>query len=176
MTFLSERNLHAFRASWATIMRGVYAIRNEEENSNIHERLDELLDEVISHSSHLASVDTNALYFLRVLRRKYTPQRATYVLQQYESAKAVSVRRACIDCWRSWKDREQFTALRASWQTLHPEEQRMVWLASSEFGDAGLHFRKQVGGTLERHWALGIESDNAPKFSTVYRDWATNEG
>ena len=108
MTLLSENNLHAFRASWSTIMRGIGAVRNDESHHSTHESLDEHIDEVMDHSKHLLSIDTNALHFLRLLRFRQSARRSKFLVDLYNSSKRITVRRACMDCWRRWKDREQF--------------------------------------------------------------------
>ncbi len=172
MTLLSENNLHAFRASWSTIMRGVGAVRNDKSHHSTHERLDEHIDEVMDHSKHLLSIDTNALHFLRLLRFKQSGRRSKFLVDLYNSSKRITVRRACMDCWRRWKDREQFLEHRNNWNSLHVEEQRMFWLASKDFGDDGEHFRKQVGGTLEKNWALGFETRKFISFAKTYIEWA----
>ena len=171
-TFLAERNLHTFRASWATIMRGIGVIRAEESNTRIVRRLDGLLDAVIGHSPHLLSIDTNALHFLRTIRFARTPIRSRFVLALYESTDAITVRRACMDCWRNWKDRERFLELRSRWHSLHPEQQRMLWLSAQEFGDDGKNFQRQVKQSLRGLWALGIENRGAVSFSSIYSNWA----
>ena len=171
MTLLSENNLHAFRASWSTIVRGIGAVRADETFCSIHQRLDQHIDEVMDHSKHLLSIDTNALHFLRLLRFKQTSQRAKFLVDLYESSKRVTVRRACMDCWRRWKDREQFLEHRNNWNSLHVEEQRMFWLASKEFGDDGVYFQNQVRGTLENNWALGFETRKTTSFAKTYIEW-----
>ncbi|WP_213286003.1 RNA-directed DNA polymerase [Bradyrhizobium sp. sGM-13] len=45
-TLLSPGNLHAFRASWSTIMRGIASVCAEESFRIIHEPLDKLLDDI----------------------------------------------------------------------------------------------------------------------------------
>ena len=171
MTLLSENNLHAFRASWSTIMRGIGGVRADDAYCSIHERLDRHIDGVMDHSMHLLFVDTNALHFLRLLRFEQNSQRARFLVNLYGSSKKVTVRRACIDCWRRWKDREQFISHRINWNSLHVEEQRMVWLASKEFGDDGLHFQRQTKGTLEDLWALGVGKKGSNSFAGIYRKW-----
>ena len=39
------------------------------------------------------------------------------------------------------------------------EQQRMLWLGAKSLGDEGEHFRRQVQGSLENRWRLGIEQD-----------------
>ena len=176
ITLLSERNLHTFRASWSTIMRGIGNVRADESFCGIHERLDEHIDEVVEHSQHLLSVDTNALHFLRLLRFVRSQKRARFLVQLYDSTQKVTVRRACLDCWRRWKDRERFLAIRGNWQSLHSEQQRMLWLASMDFGDDGAHFRLQVEDSLRHQWALGIETRNKRSFGEIFCDWVHNGG
>ena len=176
ITLLRESNLHTFRASWSTIMRGIASVRADDSFGAIHGRLDEYIDEVVEHSQHLLSVDTNALHFLRLLRFARSQKRARFLVRLYDSTAKVTVQRACMECWRRWKDRERFLAIRGSWQSLHAEQQRMFWLASKDFGDDGAHFRLQVEGTLRHQWALGFEARNKPSFSTIFCDWAQNGG
>ena len=176
ITLLSGQNLHTFRASWATIMRGVAAVRDDEALESIHSRLDEHIDRVIEHSQHLLSIDTNALHFLRLLRFARNQARARFLMQLYGDTEKVTVRRACMECWRRWKDRERFLAIRGNWQSLHAEQQRMFWLASMDFGDDGAHFRRQVEGTLRRQWALGFETRRKPTFWGIFCEWVKHVG
>ena len=171
ITLLSERNLHTFRASWATIMRGIAGVRGNEIFSEIHSRLDEHIDKVVNHSQHLLSIDTNALHFLRLLRFATSQNRIRFLVQLYETTNKVTVRRACMEVWRRWKDRERFLAIRGTWQSLHAEQQRTFWLASMDFGDDGAHFRQQVEGTLQHQWALGFETMGKPSFGGIFCDW-----
>src|SRR5262249_11221689 len=71
-TLLSPGNLHAFRASWSTIMRGIATVCAEEMFSVIHGALDELLDAVPSHSPHLLSAEVSCLHYLRAIRFRRT--------------------------------------------------------------------------------------------------------
>ena len=176
ITLLSAKNLHTFRASWATIMRGIASVRADDSYDDIHERLDKYIDEVIEHSQHLLSINTNALHFLRLLRFARNQNRARFLMQLYESTDKVTVRRGCMECWRRWKDRERFLAIRGSWQSLHAEQQRMFWLASMDFGDDGAHFRRQIEGTLRHQWALGFETRTKASFKEIFCDWVHNAG
>ena len=175
ITLLSERNLHTFRASWATIMRGIVGVRGDETFCEIHNRLDGHIDKVTEHSEHLLSIDTNALHFLRLLRFSKNQNRTRFLVQLYESTDKVTVQRACMEVWRMWKDRERFLAIRGRWQSLHAEKQRTFWLASMDFGDDGAHFRRQVEGTLRHQWALGFETMGKPSFLGIFCDWVQSE-
>ncbi|MFI4939319.1 MAG: RNA-directed DNA polymerase [Burkholderiales bacterium] len=173
-TLLASTNLHAFRGSWSKIMKGVAALRAEEIFKDIFERVDKLLDLIPTHSLHLLLAEANCLHYLRTIRFRQTQSRAQYVLQLYESTQSETVKRACVDCWRHWHDRDAFIRLRNKWQTLPAEEQRMLWLAAGELGDDGQKFRKQVVGSLGQAWALGIERKDKQSFSSVYLKWAEN--
>jgi hypothetical protein len=173
-TLLEQRNLHAFRANWSTIMRGIAFIRSEEGFKEIHEQLDKHLDAVPGHSPHLAYVDTNALHFLRTLRFKKSGARATYVLSLYSSKSPITVRRACIDCWRHWRDRDRFLSLRNEWEGLSEEEQRMVWVAAVVFGDDGLMFQKQASKAASNTWGTGIGGRAGSEFAKLYISWVAN--
>lgn len=172
-TLLSGQNLNAFRASWPTIMRGVISLRNDSKFQSIHNMLDECLDEIISHSKHLLLPETNCLHFLRAIRFKKTAARSLFVTSDvFSKTKYETIKRACIDCWRDWKDRPSFISLRNTWSTQGVEVQRMLWLASYRFGDDGLHFRGQVNNTTDSRWALGIETKSETSFSELYKNWA----
>ena len=171
-TILHPKNLHAFRAAWSTIMRGIAAVRAEQNNEQIFNELDEILDKVPSHSSHLLMPEASCLHYLKTIRFKRTTLRARYVLNLYTNTSSDTLRRACIDCWRQWSDRPNFMRLRNQWERLGPEAQRMLWLAAAEFGDEGLHFRKQVKRSLPTSWRLGIERKEKPSFHKIYMDWA----
>jgi hypothetical protein len=56
-TLLRSKNLHAFRSSFSTIMRGIATLRADTRFLPIHEQIDLLLDTVPIHSSHLLKVD-----------------------------------------------------------------------------------------------------------------------
>jgi hypothetical protein len=56
-TLLKQQNLHAFRSSFSTIMRGIANLRADGRFSVIHSRLDSLLDDVPVRSEHLLKAD-----------------------------------------------------------------------------------------------------------------------
>jgi len=168
---LDQRNIHAFRASWSTIMRGIAHLRAKPEHIAIHDQLDGLLDLVPVKAPHLMRVDTNVLHFLRTLRFKRSPERAAFMLSTFKDSRSSTVRRACIDCWRQWKDRDRFLSLRNEWTSLGTGEQRMLWLAAPTFGDDGRNFRKQVRGTVDHLWSLGLQLSKDP-FVTLFLEWA----
>jgi hypothetical protein len=173
-TLLNPDNLHAFRASWSTIMRGIATVRSENDYAEIFDELDALLDKIPNHSSHLLLPEANCLHYLRAIRYKRTDPRAKYVLGLFNDTRSESIARACIDCWRQWNDRPSFTMLINKWNTLGSQAQRMLWLAATQFGDEGIHFRKQRKQSLDNAWGLGIEKQNKPSFVTIYKDWAEN--
>lgn len=171
-TLLAKTNLHAFRASWSTIMRGVASLRADDSFPNIYQELDQLLDDVPDHSPHLLLAEASCLHYLRAVRFKRTQRRAEYVLAVHSSTSSETVRRACIDCWRQWKDRTSFIRERNRWDAMKAQEQRMLWLAAAAFGDEGEKFRLQVRHSLPQSWRLGIERNNRPTFESVYTKWA----
>jgi hypothetical protein len=173
-TLLEQRNLHAFRANWSTIMRGIAFIRDDVRHKEIHEQLDDHLDAVPVHSPHLAYVDTNALHFLRTIRFRKTSARATFVMSLYSRKGPITVRRACIDCWRSWRDRDRFLSLRNEWEALSEEEQRMLWLAAPVFGDDGLKFQRQVAKAASNAWGTGIGGRAGSDFAKLYMSWVAS--
>jgi hypothetical protein len=173
-TLLARTNLHAFRASWSTIMRGIASVRSNDDFSDIFDGLDQLLDDVPDHSPHLLLAEASCLHYLRTLRFRRTQRRAEYVLGVYSSTSSETVKRACIDCWRHWKDRTSFIRERNRWDSMKAEEQRMLWLAAAEFGDEGEKFRLQVRHSLSHAWRLGIERNSKPTFASVYTSWAEN--
>lgn len=172
-TLLSPGNLHAFRASWSTIMRGVAAVCTDEEFKSIHKELDDLLDAIPDHSPHLLSAEVSCLHYLRTIRFRRTQVRAAYVLKLHSISSSETVRRACLDCWRIWRDRTSFIRERNKWNALKVEEQRMLWYAASEFGDEGQKFRDQVRKSLAVAWKLGFERANQRTFAFAFRDWAS---
>lgn len=171
-TLLSPRNLHAFRASWSTIMRGISAVRADEEFTDIHAGLDNLLDDVPKHSDHLLLAEGSCLHYLRTIRFTRTEARGKFVLQLYSQTESKSIKRACIECWGQWKDRPSFTRVRNRWGTLSAEEQRMLWLVAGTFGDEGANFRGQERRTTIGSWALGVEQNGDMAFSDLYRAWS----
>jgi hypothetical protein len=171
-TLLDPKNLDSFRASWSKIMRGVYAVRSNAEFETIFPTLDALLDRVTVAASHLLIPEANLLHFLRAIRFVRTETRGTFVRQTYDSTSSSAVKRACIDCWRYWRDRTNFTRLRNQWPNLGPNEQRMLWLAAAAFGDEGSKTRDQLRGSLEQSWKLGIETGKSLSFAACYESWA----
>lgn len=174
-TLLEASNLHAFRASWSTIMRGVGSLRSEENYSDIYAELDEVLDDVGEHSAHLLQAEANLLHYLRVLRFSRTALRAAFVQNIYQSTRSSTIRRACIDCWRSWKDRPGFISVVNRWSEMNAETQRLAWLAAESFGDQGQGFRRQVGPSLDQSWRLGIERQDCKNFASLYRSWCDDK-
>lgn len=171
-TLLDPHNLDAFRASWSKIMRGVYAVRANEDFGDVFDEIDRLLDDVPSTNPHLLKPEANLLHFLRAVRFKRTDVRGAFVRQAYEGCSSQSIKRACIDCWRHWRDRASFTRLRNRWSNLGPDEQRMLWLAAARFGDEGDHARKQLRRSLGESWRLGFETQGASTFASCYEEWA----
>ncbi|MCE2564616.1 hypothetical protein [Komagataeibacter sp. FNDCF1] len=152
-------------------MRGVYAVRSNDQFASIFGALDDLLDHIPATSGHLLIPEANMLHFLRAIRFVRTDVRGTFVRKTYDSTASFSVRRACIDCWRHWPDRSNFTRLRNQWQNLGADEQRMLWLAAGAFGDEGQKTRDQLRGSLAQAWRLGIETDSSSSFAACYEDW-----
>lgn len=174
-TILSPGNLHSFRASWSTIMRGIYSLRNDSTFTAIHDELDRMLDGVLIHSSHLLVPQTNILFFLRVLKLHYSEPRAAFVYQEvYRQTHSATVKRACIECWRAWQSRERFMASTNEIPQLSVYEQQMVWLMSFEFPDEGSHFRHQAKRSMMRSWELGFEDALPSSFASLFIDWAQN--
>ena len=171
-TLLDSKNLHAFRASWSSLMRGISAVRAEPSNNTIFDDLDIMLDQVSIHSTHLLLPEANCLHYLKTIRFKRTNLRAQYVLNVFSNSSSDTVKRACIDCWRQWNDRPSFMKLWNKWANLGVQSQRMLWLAATEFGDEGTHFRKQYCKSLPKIWQLGIERKSKPTFAALYIDWA----
>jgi hypothetical protein len=173
-TLLDPNNLDSFRASWSKIMRGVYAVRSNDLFAPIFVALDALLDRIPSASAHLLVPEANMLHFLRAIRFTRTDIRGVFVRQTYDMATSASVRRACIDCWRHWADRSNFTRLRNQWPNLGAAEQRMLWVAAGAFGDEGMKTRDQLRGSLGQAWQLGIETGAPGSFAACYEDWVRN--
>jgi len=187
-TLLKQDNLHAFRSSFSTIMRGISNLRGDARFTSIHGALDNLLDAVPVHSEHLLRADTSLLHYLRCLRFQSTSVREQFVHQLFEKAVLETVRRACIDCWRGWRSSVEFNYLRNRWPQMTPECQRLYWLLSFEFGDEGEKARLQVKRTATQFWALGVEvpfdeekdkmklsklvRGKEPRFATVFMGWA----
>lgn len=170
-TLLDPSNLNSFRASWSKIMRGVYAVRSNDQFTSIFAAIDALLDRIPAAGGHLLVPEANMLHFLRAIRFVRTDLRGAFVRQTYNATASASVRCACIDCWRHWADRSNFTRLRNQWQNLGAGEQRMLWLAAGAFGDEGSKTRDQLRGSLAQAWQLGIETGAPGSFATCYEDW-----
>ena len=173
-TLLDPKNLDSFRASWSKIMRGVYSVRVNEEFSIVFDQIDDLLDHLPSQASHLLTPEANILHFLRVIRFKRTEIRGAFVRRLYDQSASQSVKRACIDCWKHWRDRASFTRLRNQWQNLSPDEQRQLWLAAGDFGDDGLKARSQLRGTLTQEWRLGFEEVVGKTFASCDESWVAH--
>jgi hypothetical protein len=152
-------------------MRGVYAVRSNDEFAPIFAALDALLDRIPSSGAHLLVPEANMLHFLRAIRFTRTDIRGAFVRQTYDATTSASVRRASIDCWRHWGDRSNFTRTRNQWPNLGPDEQRMLWVAAGAFGDEGAKARDQLRGSLGQAWQLGIEGSAPGNFAACYDDW-----
>jgi len=171
-TLLDHNNLDSFRASWSKIMRGIYAVRGMTEFSTIFPVIDDLLDRIPASASHLLVPEANLLHFLRAIRFVRTNARGSFVRQAYDGTSSSAVRRACIDCWRYWRDRANFTRLRNQWPNMGPNEQRMLWLAAGAFNDEGKKARDQLRRSLAQSWRLGFEEALPPNFAALYANWA----
>lgn len=169
-TLLDPKNLDSFRASWSKIIRGIYAVRSRPDFEAIFSALDKLLDTIPSCAPHLLIPEANLLHFLRAIRFVRTEVRGVFVRQTYDSTSSSTVKRACIDCWRYWRDRPSFIRLRGQWSNLGPNEQRMLWLAAEAFNDDGKKAQDQLRATLAQSWSLGFESG----FAACYESWARN--
>jgi hypothetical protein len=174
-TLLSPQNLHAFRASWSSIMRGIASVCADALFATIHSRIDLLLDAISNSSAHLLLPEASCLHYLKTIRFRWTQPRGQYVLATYSSTTSQTVRRACIECWSTWKDRTGFNRLRNRWSTLNPEEQRSLWLAAADFEGEGENFRAQVRHSIPETCRLGIERQNRPTFATIYTEWSTDD-
>lgn len=173
-TLLEPKNLDSFRASWSKIMRGIYSVRSNPEFEEIFDQIDTLLDQVPSTTSHLLMPEANVLHFLRAVRFKRTETRGIFVRRIFDQSTSHAVKRACIDCWRHWKDRTNFTRLRNHWANLGPDEQRMLWLAAPNFGDEGSKAQNQLRRSLPQAWRLGFEALEGVTFASCYEQWAKN--
>ena len=174
-TLLHSKNLNAFRASWSRIMRGIAAVRAEDDYEAIFDALDRMLDEVPTHSLSLLLPEAHCLHYLRTIRFRRTEKRAKYVLSVYNGTASETVKRACMECWKTWHDRHNFNRVRNRWQNLREQEQRMLWLAAGDFGDEGKKARNQVRASLPRVWQLGIERNGKQTFGALYAKWCENE-
>lgn len=184
---LKSTNLHAFRSSFSTIMRGISNLRADPRFKSIHSQIDILIDEVPIHSAHLLNIDANLLHYMRNLRFRSTSDRARYIRSLYDTTHLDIVRRACLDCWRSWTDRAGFNYLRNRWSQMTTGCQRIFWLTSYSFGDEGAAARRHLRHEISTAWALGLEvpldekKDNEklkkhprgaePRFAAVYEKW-----
>lgn len=173
-TLLDPKNLDSFRASWSKIMRGIYSVRANDEFNSVFDQIDIMLDKLPSQASHLLTPEANILHFLRAIRFKRTKIRGSFLRQLYDQSASQSVKRACIDCWRHWRDRASFTRLRNRWQNLSPDEQRQLWFAAGDFGDDGLKARSQLRGTLVQEWRLGFEDVIEKTFASCYEEWVAH--
>lgn len=187
-TLLSRENMHSFRASFSTIMRGIANLRREERFISIHDGIDRLLDDVPRHSAHLLRLDTNMLHYLRTIRFRRTTTREMFIAQLFERTRLETVRRACIACWRIWADQTAFNQLRNRWPELRSESQRAYWFASFAFGGEGDKARTLVRREALEMWRLGVEAQGVenlpaelrkthprgqePIFSQFFIDWA----
>ena len=185
---LKPENLHAFRSSFSTIMRGIAHLRSDVAFAEIHAGIDLLLDSVPEKASHLLEVDSNLLHYVRCLRFSMTPARRRFMRSLFDGTRSEVLQRACIDCWRNWKDRVAYNHLRNRWNLMTPDCQRVFWLATFAFGDEGEAARRQFKHALPQAWALGVEvpldekkdagrlkthpRGAEPRFATVYQVWA----
>jgi hypothetical protein len=165
-----------WRTAWrrrATVVTLIDA-RQDPQFAAIYGRIDVLLDAIPNSSAHLLLPEASCLHYLKTIRFRWTQPRAQYVLATYSSTTSQTVKRGCIECWRTWKDRTGFNRLRNRWNTLNSEEQRSLWLAAPDFYSEGDNFRAQVKHSIPETCRLGIERQNRPTFASIYIDWSTN--
>jgi hypothetical protein len=155
-------------------MRGIAAVRADEQYQAVFGDVDRLLDNVPRHSPHLLLPEANLLHYLRAIRFARTDSRGRFVSQTYDNTPSTTVKRGCVECWRLWHDRPHFIALRNRWQGLGAEEQRMLWLAASEFSEEGVHARKQLRTSALQSWRLGLENEKLDVFPLCYMRWCEN--
>lgn len=155
-------------------MRGIAAVRGDDSFVDIFEGLDALLDDIPTSSGHLLASDASCLHYLRTLRFRKTERRGVFIRQLFRESESVTVRRACIDCWRQWRDRGSFFFTRNRWGSLDPEQQRMLWLAAGEFDEDGDAFRKQERRNALTSWELGLEREgDSVVFAKIYMEWCS---
>lgn len=170
-TLLEPGNLNSFRASWSKVMRGISKIRADTKFEEVHNTIDESLDKIILQSHHLLFPEGNTLHFMRAIRFKKTSRRSMFVKEKFTTTESVTIKRACVDCWRNWNDRPSFLTAINGYDMSHPELQRMLWLSSFNFGDEGEHFRIRVTNKSEKSWALGVEAKKNKQFSSTFKNW-----
>ena len=157
-TLLDAKNINAFRASFGTIMRGIYATLNNKEFSIIHKHINKKIDGVITNSSHLLLPESNCLHFLKCLTFSKTDIRSRFISDLYSKTKSVEIRKSCINCWGHWKDRPKFNQLRNRWTSMPHEEQKALWMSTYFFREEGAHFRKQEKIKVINNWTIGIKT------------------
>jgi hypothetical protein len=152
---------------------GIAAVRADETFDVISAGIDQLLDAVPASSPHLLAADSSCLHYLRTLRFVKTELRGQFVRGLYRRTQSQTIRRACIDCWRQWRDRQNFLAVRNQWNSLDLGQQRMLWLAASDFGDDGTNFRPQEKRAALSAWKLGLEEEgDQHEFAKLYQVWS----
>lgn len=171
-TLLEPSNLNAFRASWSKVMKSISKVRANESFRSIHNSIDAYLDRVIRECAHLLLPEANMLHFMRAIRFSKTPDRARLVSGTYSDSEKVTIKRACVDCWRSWNDRPSFLTATTVYDSCSSELQRMLWLGAFKFGDEGKHFRNRVKRKTYAAWAIGHENESSAVFSEIFKEWA----
>lgn len=174
-TLLAAGNLHKFRSSFSSIMRGIATVRSMPEFSPIHTVLDTLLDNIPEHSRHLVSVDSNCLHYLRAIRFTKLELRAKFVASLHRRTQSATMKRACVGVWHAWSDRDRFVSAVNKWPAMSLVEQRMLWLAAGGFGDDGRHFRTQHREQARNNWALGLQWKDSKLFADIFIEWAERE-
>jgi hypothetical protein len=174
-TLLAEKNLHAFRGSWSTVMRGIAALRSDERFQSISDPLDHLIDLVPDHSDHLLVSEGALLHYIRTLRQCGTPRRDSLLQTIFGNGMASTLRAACIECWSSWQDRTKFVQLRNVFDSLPTTCQRQAWLMSNACGDEGHAFRRMAADRAKRNWHLGVEPPQTNSFFELFQSWASTE-
>jgi hypothetical protein len=129
---------------------------------SIERRLLSLLQSITSTTFELSSVMiTEAANKLRKIDLHFDPYSDTAESDYGELKETV-------------EDRPSFIRLRNTWNSMRAEEQRMLWLAATEFGDDGENFQRQVRNSLPHAWRLGIERNHTPSFASIYEEWAAH--
>lgn len=171
-TLLNPTNIHAFRGSWKTIMIALNYICSDDKYAEIHDELNKIIDKIIINSSHLIDTESNCLYFLRVLKNHKNNSRSKFLYSDiFLNTPSNALKKACIECFISWKDLAIFSQLDSHFLTLQPEVQRSFWLYSYQFGTQGEYFRGKINNQITDFWSLKVK-DFPDNFSEIFKNWA----
>lgn len=131
-------------------------------------KVSQTIRELIESKHHLAQVDVNLAYMVRVLAQERRRENSDLLMRLYREphgyagAPAAIVQRDIVLAMGRWRARFWLRDLKPHYGTMHPWVARAFLVASYALGDEGRHWRRAVRPTLS-------------PFDSVVADWASTK-